>query len=99
MFAFIKNTKIRARIAMALMLPVLGLIIFSGISMQEIARNVEQASVGTQDVSSNIASVNKAADDTGSAANNVLEAVDVLGGESNKLSHEVEEFLQGIKAA
>ncbi|MDH5748349.1 MAG: nitrate- and nitrite sensing domain-containing protein [Rhodospirillales bacterium] len=70
-----------------------------GAATQEIARNVEQASAGTQDVTSNISGVNQAADDTGKAANSVLEAVGSLTMQSDTLRTQVEEFLNGIKAA
>ena len=68
-----------------------------GAATQEIARNVEQASTGTGEVTNNIAGVNQAANDTGQAAEMVLSAVQTLTGESDKLSHEVQDFLQGLK--
>ena len=68
-----------------------------GAATQEIARNVEQAASGTSQVTSNIAGVNRAASDTGQAADMVLSAVNTLTAESDKLSHQVQEFLQGLK--
>ena len=68
-----------------------------GAATQEIARNVEQASTGTGEVTNNIAGVNQAANDTGHAAEMVLTAVKTLTNESDKLSHHVEDFIQGIK--
>ncbi|MCW8916921.1 MAG: nitrate- and nitrite sensing domain-containing protein [Magnetovibrio sp.] len=67
-----------------------------GAATQEIARNVEQASAGTSEVTQNIEGVNVAAGDTGQAAEMVLTAVNTLSGESEKLSHQVQDFLQGL---
>jgi methyl-accepting chemotaxis protein len=68
-----------------------------GAATQEIARNVEQASAGTGEVTSNIAGVSQAAGDTGQAAEMVLAAVSTLTSQSDKLSHQVQDFLQGLK--
>ena len=64
-----------------------------------IARNVQQAAVGTQEVSSNIVQVHRAATQTGSAASQVLSASDELAQQSESLRREVETFLAGIRAA
>ena len=68
-----------------------------GAATQEIARNVEQAAAGTGEVTSNISGVNQAANDTGQAAEMVLSAVNTLTAESDKLSHQVQDFLNGLK--
>lgn len=68
-----------------------------GAATQEIARNVEQASAGTGEVTSNIAGVSQAAGDTGQAAEMVLAAVNTLTSQSDKLSHQVQDFLKGLK--
>jgi len=68
-----------------------------GAATQEIARNVEQAAAGTSEVTSNISGVNQAAGDTGQAAEMVLSAVGTLTGASDKLTHQVQEFLSGLK--
>ena len=68
-----------------------------GAATSEIARNVEQAAAGTGEVTSNISGVNQAANDTGQAAEMVLTAVNTLTAESDKLSHQVEDFINGIK--
>jgi len=68
-----------------------------GAATQEIARNVEQAAAGTGEVTFNITGVNQAANDTGQAAEMVLSAVQSLTSQSDKLSHQVEDFLKGIK--
>ncbi|MBF0129874.1 MAG: MCP four helix bundle domain-containing protein [Alphaproteobacteria bacterium] len=66
---------------------------------KEIASNVEQAASGTKEVSSNITGVNQAAGETGQAAGQVLESVNLVTRQSDTLRHEVESFLNGIKAA
>ncbi|HEY9079780.1 methyl-accepting chemotaxis protein [Magnetovibrio sp.] len=68
-----------------------------GAATQEIARNVEQAAAGTGEVTSNISGVNEAANETGQAAEMVLSAVTTLTAESDKLSHQVQDFLTGLK--
>jgi len=70
-----------------------------GAATQEIARNVEQAAAGTGEVTSNISGVNQAANETGQAAEMVLSAVSTLTAESDKLSHQVQDFLAGLKKA
>jgi len=68
-----------------------------GAATSEIARNVEQAAAGTGEVTANISGVNQAANETGQAAEMVLSAVNTLTAESDKLSHQVEDFLKGLK--
>jgi methyl-accepting chemotaxis protein len=65
---------------------------------QEIARNVQQAAVGTNAVSSNLGGVTKAAGDTGSAAQQVLSASQGLSQQSSVLRGEVETYLREVKA-
>ena len=45
-----------------------------GSATQEIARNVQQAALGTNEITSNVSGVQQAAGDTGAAAHQVLEA-------------------------
>ncbi|CAO3377757.1 methyl-accepting chemotaxis protein [Azospirillum argentinense] len=66
---------------------------------REIARNIQQAAVGTQDVTSNIADVNRAASETGSAARNVLEAAGSLSDQADGLRSKVEVFLSAVRTA
>jgi methyl-accepting chemotaxis protein len=66
---------------------------------QEIARNVQQAAVGTKDVSSNIREVREAAEDTGAAAHQVLASSHSLSQQSEVLSDEVESYLRSVSAA
>jgi methyl-accepting chemotaxis protein len=65
---------------------------------QEIARNVQQAAVGTSAVSSNIGGVSKAAGETGEAAQHVLIASQELSQQSSMLRGEVETYLRDVKA-
>ena len=65
---------------------------------QEIARNVEQASIGTSEVTSNIASVTDSADETGNAAEQRLDASGELSRQSDLLSTQVQGFLDKIRA-
>ena len=66
---------------------------------QEITRNVQQAAGGTQDVSSNINSVSAAVEESGSAASDLRGAADNLADQAKSLSHEVEQFLETVRAA
>ena len=65
----------------------------------EIARNVQQASLGTMEVSSNIAGVSDAAARTGGAANQVLEAATRLATQAASLRHHIDNFLAEVRAA
>ncbi|WP_419797952.1 MAG: methyl-accepting chemotaxis protein [Terasakiella sp.] len=65
----------------------------------EIARNIEQASLGTQEVNQNILHVNNAANDTGTASKEVLHASSQLNDQSTSLRSIVEGFLKGVKSA
>jgi methyl-accepting chemotaxis protein len=70
-----------------------------GAATKEIARNVQQASIGTAEVSSNIVGINQAAADTGLIATRVSGASQRISGEVNTLRAEVEKFLDSMKAA
>ncbi|PWC82762.1 hypothetical protein TSH100_22575 [Azospirillum sp. TSH100] len=66
---------------------------------REIARNVQQAAVGTEEISTNIVLVRHAAEDTGVAAEDVLGAARTLSGDADRLSAEVERFIRQVRAA
>src|SRR5690606_15078836 len=70
-----------------------------GAATQEIARNVQQAAMGTQEVSSHITGVTGATERTGAAASEVLDAAGSLAGECEKLRTEVEQFISRVRAA
>jgi len=70
-----------------------------GAATKEIARNVQQAALGTNDVSSNIGGVSQAASETGSAASQVLSAAGELSKQSEMLRGQVDQFLATIRAA
>jgi methyl-accepting chemotaxis protein len=65
---------------------------------QEIARNVQQAALGTRDVSSTIVRVKEVANDTGAAAHQVLASADALSDQSVRLRGDVETYLEAVKA-
>ncbi len=66
---------------------------------QEIARNVQQASVGTAEVSSNIGGVSSAASEAGAASSQVLNASQDLARHSETLRGELTRFLTSVRAA
>ena len=70
-----------------------------GAATKEIARNVQQASVGTAQVSGNIAAVSQAAGETGAAADGVLNSVKVLVQLSDTLRKDVDGFVSNIRSA
>lgn len=70
-----------------------------GAATKEIARNVQQASIGTAEVSSNVVGINQAAADTGLIATRVSGASQRISGEVDSLRTEVEKFLRSMKAA
>ena len=70
-----------------------------GAATDEIARNVQQASSGTGEVSANITSVSSAASETGTAATQVLGAARDLATQSERLRHEVNGFVERVRAA
>jgi len=70
-----------------------------GTATQEIARNVQQAAVGSTQVANNIADVNRGAGDTGSASSQVLSSAQLLSDENKRLKIEVVKFLATVRAA
>ncbi len=70
-----------------------------GSATQEIARNVHQASLGTADVAKNITGVREAAEHSSASAGEVLTAARDLSRQSEALQHEMEKFLQKVRAA
>jgi methyl-accepting chemotaxis protein len=70
-----------------------------GAATSEIARNVQQAAQGTQTVTGNILNVKHGAGETGAAATQVLGAAQELARHAENLGREVDDFLQGVKAA
>ena len=66
---------------------------------QEIARNISEAARGTQETTESITEVQGAATSTGAAAAQVLAAAGSLAEQSGHLSHEVDTFLSGVRAA
>lgn len=63
----------------------------------EIARNVQQAAVGSQEVSTTVSQVNRAADDTGSAARSLAQATDLLSAQAGRLRHDIDAFLTDMR--
>src|ERR1700726_2671584 len=70
-----------------------------GGATQEIARNVEQAALGTSQVATTIVDVNNGARETGFASAKVLCSAQSLSGESNRLRLEVGKFLNMVRTA
>jgi methyl-accepting chemotaxis protein len=70
-----------------------------GAATQEIARNVQQAALGSTQVATSIADVNRGAGDTGSASSQVLSAAQLLSNENKRLKAEVVKFLATVRAA
>ena len=69
-----------------------------GATTREIARNVQQAALGTRGVSTSVAGVTQAAGDTGEAANMVVNSAARLAGQAQTLTHEIDRFLTGVRA-
>jgi methyl-accepting chemotaxis protein len=65
----------------------------------EIARNVQQAALGTQEISNTIGSVTDVAGQTGRTAERVLAAAQDLSGQAADLREVVDGFLRGVKSA
>jgi methyl-accepting chemotaxis protein len=63
----------------------------------EIARNVEQALIGTQEVSANITEVSSSADKTGAAAETVLTSAQNMNDSSATLTARVREFILELR--
>ena len=70
-----------------------------GAATGEIARNVQNAAQGTAQVAANIGDVDRGAAETGAASAQVLTSARALSHESGRLKHEVETFLQTVRAA
>ena len=70
-----------------------------GAATQEIARNVQQAAVGSTQVANSIADVNRGAGDTGSASSQGLSSAQLLSDENKRLKAEVVKFLATVRAA
>jgi len=70
-----------------------------GSATQEIARNVQQAAIGSTQVATSIADVNRGAGDTGSASSQVLSSAQLLSNENKRLKAEVVKFLATVRAA
>ena len=70
-----------------------------GAATQEIARNVQQAAIGSTQVATSIADVNRGAGDTGSASAQVLSSAQLLSSENKRLKAEVVKFLATVRAA
>ena len=71
----------------------------SGVTAQEIARSMTQASDGTDRVTIDISEVARSAGEAGLAATAVARAADDLAGQSGALRAEVEQFLANVRAA
>jgi methyl-accepting chemotaxis protein len=70
-----------------------------GAATAEIASNVSQTAQATKDVTTNIGGVSTAANETGGAASHVLSAASNLSKQAEQLTHEVNTFLAGVRAA
>src|ERR1035437_3986572 len=70
-----------------------------GAATHEIARNVQQAAIGSTQVATSIADVNRGAGDTGSASSQVLSSAPLLSNENKRLKAEVVKFLATVRAA
>jgi methyl-accepting chemotaxis protein len=70
-----------------------------GAATQEIARNVQQAALGSNQVAASIADVNRGAGDTGSASAQVLSSAQLLSNENKRLKAEMVKFLATVRAA
>jgi methyl-accepting chemotaxis protein len=70
-----------------------------GAATAEIARNVEQASIGTRDAADNIAAVAQVAGQTGDMAHGLHLVANSLRDESERLESEVSVFLSGVRVA
>jgi methyl-accepting chemotaxis protein len=68
-------------------------------AMQEIARNIQEAAMGTQEVTSNIDGVSGAARDSGQMAQTVLTRSESVAAETERLRREVADFLAQVRAA
>ncbi|PWC34576.1 chemotaxis protein [Azospirillum sp. TSO35-2] len=69
-----------------------------GAATREISRNVQQAAQGTQTVADSIDSVNQSASQSGKVAYEVLASVRQLSSHADALGHEVDRFLEQVRA-
>jgi methyl-accepting chemotaxis protein len=69
-----------------------------GAATAEIANNVEQAALSTQDASSNMDEVAQSAARNGQASKDVLGAAEAMSSQASELRHQVDTFLEEIKA-
>jgi methyl-accepting chemotaxis protein len=70
-----------------------------GAATDEIARNCQQAAVGTQQVTSNIAGVGQAAEMTGAASTQLMQLSNGLSGQAADLRRAVDDFMRDLNAA
>ena len=70
-----------------------------GAATEEIARNVQQAAVGSDTVNRNIVDVTSAASETGAAAQQASALAASLNAQAETLKAEVDDFLCGVRAA
>ncbi|CAO3449928.1 hypothetical protein [Azospirillum argentinense] len=66
---------------------------------QEISNNVAQAARGTDEIARSIEAVSVAANETAQASTLVIRSSSDLSGQSDSLKHQVETFLQALKAS
>ena len=66
---------------------------------QDLARSIDLAARSTDEVSGSVAQVRQASVATGAAATQVLGSASSLEAQANTLRHQVDEFLQHVKAA
>ncbi|NUB13551.1 hypothetical protein GAY28_13070, partial [Azospirillum brasilense] len=66
---------------------------------QEISNNVAQAARGTDEIARSIEAVSVAANETAQASSLVIRSSSDLSGQSDSLKHQVETFLQALKAS
>jgi methyl-accepting chemotaxis protein len=69
------------------------------VATQKIARNVQDAAIGTRGVSETIAGVSRTAGHTGQSAGEVLRAAELLEGQAGFLSGEVKRFIERLRAS
>jgi methyl-accepting chemotaxis protein len=70
-----------------------------GAATQEIARNVQQSAQLSTQVATEVTEVKRGSSETSSASGQVLTAAQSLARESDHLKHEVEKFLNTVRAA
>lgn len=66
---------------------------------QDIARNIQQAALGTASVTASITAVQRGAEDTGTASGLVLSAARSLSSDNARLKQEVGTFLESVRLA